>query len=170
MHQAFGLAIPKPWFRHVPVGGEQSIPHQESCARNPRANRSLLVRESYLIYAVNVANGIPITVEHQGRHRLLFFELRDLLGERMHLLLQIVWLGTLCRTRRIVMEHGYCADQKHKAKHGLHHLLPALSNFVRPLWNFRFGHEFVTPPAPAFAPGESASVLKRGLSMLPCRE
>ena len=114
----------------MPVGGEQSIADQKSSAGNPCPDRGWLIHETNLIYAVNVANGVPIAAEHEGGHPLLFLEFRHLLGKGMYLLLQVIRLGILGRGRRIVVEHGYGADQQHGSEDSLNGLLPALGNFA----------------------------------------
>src|ERR1700730_13358407 len=111
----------------------------------------MLVRESHLIYAVDVPDGVAIAVEYNRRHCLLLFEFLYLGSQMMDLLLQIAWRRPSCRHRRVVVEHGQSTQQQNESQHPLHHLLPAVRNFVRFLWdrcfgNLAFRHEWSRAP------------------------
>jgi len=121
-----------PGFGYMTVGGYQAvaniISNQESGAGNAGANDWTLVRESHLIDAVNVSDGIAITVEHDGGHGLVLLELFNLGREFVNLLLQIA--GGLCQGSRgsVIVDHGEGSQKEHDSHDGLHHLLPAVAD------------------------------------------
>src|SRR3984957_15901700 len=169
MHKLFCFRISVPGFCHMPVRGKQSLAHQEPSTRYARPNCRRVVRKSNLINAVNVAHGIAVPAQHQRRHRLVSFKLRDLLRERTHLLLQIVRLRRQHSRGRVIMKHRDSADQQRNSQYALHYLLPIFTYFARALRRFRFGHGFRTSPvSPALARGESRR-RKPGVPMMPCR-
>jgi len=79
LYEIFRLTISIPGLGHVAVGGKQAITNEESGPGDACANGRRLIRESDLVYAVNVSDGIAIAIEHESRHGLLLLELRHLL-------------------------------------------------------------------------------------------
>src|SRR5580704_12613822 len=102
--KSFGFGVAIPGFGNVPVGGQQAVSYEKSGARDARADRWRLVRKPDLIDAVDVTDGISITIQHQRRHCLLFLEFCNLLGELSYLAMQFVWLHALRSGGRVVVE------------------------------------------------------------------
>ena len=147
----FGVSIPG--LGDVTVGGDQAVADKKSCAGNARANDRTLIRESDLIDAVNVADGIAIAVQDDGGHGLVLLELLDLRGQFMNLILRGRWgRSAECRGGRVVVDHGEGSQEQHDSQDGLHHLLPAIADDAgrlrlawasssRGLVDLGFGHE-----------------------------
>jgi hypothetical protein len=124
----------------VTVGGYQAVAHQKSCARNPRANHRTLVRETHLVDAINVADGVAIAVQHDGGHGLVLLELLDLCPQFVNLLLEIArGLGQRGPGREI-MDHGEGSQEQDDSQNGLHGLLPAIANYAGFLRVLGFGN------------------------------
>src|SRR5208282_3088534 len=115
---------------YVTVGGEQAFADEKSGARNARPYRGTLVGKTDLIHAIDVADGVAITVERRGRHGLVLLELRDLGCEFVNLLLQVVRRHGLSRPRSVVVHQSGCSQQQHDSQYSLHHLLPVIADRV----------------------------------------
>ena len=140
------------------VRRQQSFADHEPGAGDACAQTWWLLRESYFVNAVDVADGIAITSEDTGWHVLLLLELFDLCVQFAHLLLQftIPW-------RRVVVDDDTGTQQDHNTGHGLYQPRPAFSHRVLLLiWVF-VSHSH--PILPALAGGiATGQELELGLS------
>src|SRR5947209_5372695 len=119
INQPLGRRVTVPGLRYVTVRGHQTIADQKTCTCNARPDRWNLVTEPHMIGAVNVANRIPVTVQHNRRSGQFLFQLLDLLRQLADLCPQIIgtsFLGSSTRgmTSYSIHQHG---DNRHYRQH-----------------------------------------------------
>src|SRR6266705_6659613 len=110
------------------IGGHKAIRHKKSSAGNAGAESGPLPRETDLIDAIDVANGIAIAVQDHGRHGLFLFELVHLTRKLLYLVFKVV-SGWRC----IVVRHEASRDKQENAQRTMHQPLPGGADwfFVR---------------------------------------
>ena len=122
-HRDFAVAIPG--LGYMAIGGQQARRHYKPGTRHARAK--ILPTAGHMINPIDISDRIAGIVDRRGRHRLLPFQLRDLAGELVHLLLQP---GRLRGS--VVVRHHSGAHQGQHAQQPLHKPLPGFNHFAFP--------------------------------------
>src|SRR5271155_4780075 len=97
------------------IAGKKSVGNDEAGARNTRTELRLAAWESDVVDAENVANGIAVTVQDDGGHGLLLFQLLYFARELLHLFLEFVLLRIDGLHDGIEAGHHTHADEQEQA-------------------------------------------------------
>ena len=103
----------------MPIGGEQAVRDHKAGSRNARSQKRCPTAKPNIVDTEDVADGVAIMIQDQGRHRLLLFQLLDLMREFLNLLFE--WV----RSRgRIVVRQQESGDEKKSHDDSLDSPLP----------------------------------------------